>query len=67
MRRSGEVDRERKSLEEKSFELGGEVVKVRSAEFALRLLRREDILYERVEGGIFRVDGMVGKFSQEDP
>ncbi len=53
MRRSGEVERERKSLDEKSFEVGGEVVRVRKAELALRLLRRNAILAESV-GGILK-------------
>ena len=53
MRRIGEVESERKSLDEKSFEVAGETVRVRKAELALRVLRREDILDESVEGAIF--------------
>lgn len=54
MRRMGEVERERKSLDEKSFEVGGETVRVRRAELALRVLSEEDILDESVEGAILR-------------
>ncbi len=49
----GEVESERKSLDEKSFEVAGEIVRVRKAELALRVLRREDIFDESVEGCIF--------------
>ena len=55
MRRTGEVDSERKSLEEKSFEVGGDIVRARRAELALRVLRRDDILEESVEWAILRV------------
>ncbi len=54
MRRMGEVERERKSLDEKSFEVGGETVRVRRAELALRVLSEEDILDESVECAILR-------------
>ena len=49
----GDVESERKSLEEKSFEVGGEIVSLRRAELAFRLLRSEAILEESVEGAIF--------------
>ena len=55
MRRMGEVESERKSLEEKSFEVAGETVRARNAELALRVLRREDIFEESVEGAILRM------------
>ena len=48
----GEVESERKSLDEKSFEVGGEIVSLRRAELAFRLLRSEAILEESVEGAI---------------
>jgi len=53
VRRIGEVESERKSLDEKSFDVGGEIVSLRRAEFALRVLRSEAILEESVEGAIF--------------
>ena len=54
MRRMGDVESERKSFDEKSFEAWGETVRVRRAELALRVLRREVILDESVEGAILR-------------
>ena len=69
----GEVESERKSLDEKSFEVVGEIVRVRSAELALRLLRREDIFDESVEGVILRMPEVRecgiferGKWSMEE-
>lgn len=56
MRRRGEVESERKSLEEKSLEVGGETVRVRRAEWALRLLRREVIFDESGEGAILSLE-----------
>lgn len=58
MRRRVEVESERKSLEEKSFEVGGETVRARRAECALRLLRRKDIFDESSEGVILTVDDL---------
>lgn len=49
----GEVESERKSFDEKSFDVGGEIVSLRRAELAFRLLRSEAILEESVEGAIF--------------
>ena len=46
----GELESERKSLDEKSFEVIGETVRVRRAELALRVLRSEAILEKSVEG-----------------
>jgi hypothetical protein len=40
------------------LEVGGEMVRLRRAELALRALRREAILYESVEGVIL-MDGIV--------
>ncbi len=55
----GEVESERKSLDEKSFEVGGEIVSLRRAELVFRLLRREAILEESIEEAILKVERAV--------
>lgn len=61
----GDVESERKSFDEKSLEVGGETVRVRRAELALRVVRREDNLDESVEGAILR-DGIVANRGESE-
>jgi hypothetical protein len=67
VRKSGEVERERKSLEEKSVEETGVVVRVRREEREWRFWRWVDIVAEREFGGAIVIeDGKSESHGEED-